>query len=229
MKKVAISQSNYIPWRGYFDLIASVDEFVIYDEMQYTKRDWRNRNKIKIENDSLLLTVPVKVKGKFIQKICDTEISGTSWKKKHWQSIKLNYSKAPFFKDIEKELENIYCKEDYYYLSQLNRRFIDLICQYLNIKTNIRDSCEFDLKENKTERLINICKDLDADEYISGPAAKEYINPQDFEKNNIKLTYIDYSIYQNYKQLKGKFIDNLSTLDLIFNCGKSSVDYMQYA
>ncbi len=228
MKKIAISQSNYIPWRGYFDLIASVDEFVIYDEMQYTKDDWRNRNKIKIKNESLWLTVPVKVKGKLLQKIRDTEISGTLWKKKHWQSIKQNYTKAHFFKDLEKELEKIYCHENHQYISKLNRRFIDLICGYLNIKTNIRDSFEFDLKGDKTRRIINICKELNANEYISGPAAKVYIDPCDFEQNDLKLSFIDYSKYREYKQLKGKFINNLSILDLIFNCGPFSHKYMQY-
>ena len=85
MKKVAISQSNYIPWRGYFDLIASVDEFVIFDEMQYTKRDWRNRNKIKTKEGALWLTVPVRVKGKYLQNIRETEINGISWQKNHWK------------------------------------------------------------------------------------------------------------------------------------------------
>ncbi len=228
MKKVAISQSNYIPWRGYFDLIASVDEFVIFDEVQYTRRDWRNRNKIKTRDGSQWLTVPVKVKGKYLQKIRDTQIENNAWQDKHWKTIKNNYSKTPYFFELEKELKKIYYDEKILYLSKLNRRLIDLFCEYLGITTKIRDSFEFKLKDDQTERLVNICIDLDAEEYISGPAAKNYINDSVFKKNNIKLSYADYSDYPKYNQQFGEFINNLSILDLVFNCGKSSYKYMKH-
>ena len=228
MKKVAILQSNYIPWRGYFDLISLVDEFVIYDEMQYTRRDWRNRNKVKTQNGPLWLTVPVEVKGKYFQKIRQTKINGTSWKENHWKTLKSNYIKAPFFNDLADELEKIYLTEDFIYLSKLNRRLIDLICNYLEINTLIRDSFEFSLSNDKTHRLVNICKETGAQEYISGPSAKDYIDKEIFEKNNIKLSYADYSGYLDYKQLWGGFENKLSILDLIFNCGKSSSKYMKY-
>ena len=228
MKKIAISQSNYIPWRGYFDLIASVDEFIIFDDMQYTKRDWRNRNKIKTKDGPLWLSIPVKVKGKYFQKINEAEINGQSWKINHWKSLKASYSKAPFFKDLSSELEKIYFKENYIYLSELNRRLIELICNYLKIKTKIRDSSEFNLKNGKTERLVNICKDLNACEYITGPSAKDYIDQNIFKENKIKLSYINYSKYGSYSQLWGEFVDNLSILDLIFNCGRKCYEHMQY-
>ncbi len=228
MKKVAISQSNYIPWRGYFDLISSVDEFVIFDEVQYTRRDWRNRNKIKTKDGSQWLTVPVKVKGKYLQKIGDTEIENNLWQDKHWKTIKNNYYKTPYFFELENELKKIYYREKFLYLSKLNRRLIDLFCNYLGIKTKIRDSYEFNLKNGKTEKLVNICLDLKADEYISGPAAKNYIDDSVFNKNNIKLTYADYSDYPKYEQQFGEFIDKLSILDLVFNCGKASYKYMKH-
>jgi hypothetical protein len=228
MKKIAISQSNYIPWRGYFDLIASVDEFIIFDEMQYTKRDWRNRNKIKTKDGVLWLTVPVRVKGKYFQKIRETKIDGVSWQNNHWKSLKTNYIKAPYFDDLAKDLEQIYCKENHVYISNLNRRLIDLICNYLKIKTKIRDSYEFNLEEDKTERLVNICKELNANEYITGPSAKNYINQDTFTNNNLKLSYLDYSSYIKYNQLWNGFVDNLSILDLIFNCGENSYKYMNY-
>ena len=228
MKKIAISQSNYIPWRGYFDLIASVDEFVIFDEMQYTKRDWRNRNKIKTKNGSLWLSIPVKVKGKYFQKIRESKIDGIAWKHNHWESLKANYMKAPYFKDISSELEEIYCKENHIYLSKLNRRLIDLICNYLKIQTKIRDSFEFNLAGDKTERLVNICKELNGSEYITGPSAKDYINENMFNINKININYLDYNNYLKYNQLWGGFIDNLSILDLIFNCGEYSHKYMKY-
>lgn len=228
MKKIAISQSNYIPWRGYFDLIGIVDEFVIFDEMQYTRRDWRNRNKVKTPNGPLWLTVPVEVKGKYLQTIRETKIHGTTWKKNHWKTLKNCYSKTPFFYELEEDLKKIYLEEDFKYLSKLNRRLIDLICNYLEIKTVIRDSFEFTLAEDKTERLIEICKQVGAEEYISGPSAKEYIDQKEFKKNKIKLSYIDYSGYQDYKQSGEGFEKNLSILDLIFNCGKSSSKFMKY-
>ncbi len=228
MKKVAISQSNYIPWRGYFDIISSVDEFVIFDEVQYTRRDWRNRNKIKTKDGSQWITVPVKVKGKYLQKIRDTQIANNSWQDKHWKTIKNNYLKTPYFFELEKELEKIYYDEKYLYLSKLNRRLIELVCNYLGIKTKIRDAYEFDLKNGQTEKLVNICLDLNADEYISGPSAKNYIKPSIFDNNNIKLTYADYTGYPKYEQQFGGFIDNLSILDLVFNCGKSSYKYMKH-
>ena len=228
MKKIAISQSNYIPWRGYFDLIAFVDEFVIFDEMQYTRRDWRNRNKIKTPNGPLWLTVPVDVKGKYLQTIRETKIHGNAWKENHWKTLKNNYGKTPFFCELEEDLKKIYLEEDFKYLSKLNRRLIDLICNYLEIKTIIRDSFEFNLSEGKTERLIGICEQVGAEEYVSGPSAKVYIDQKKFEDNKIKLSYIDYSGYQNYKQSGKGFEKNLSILDLIFNCGKCSYQFMKY-
>ena len=228
MKKVAISQSNYIPWRGYFDLISSVDEFVIFDEVQYTKNDWRNRNKIKTKDGSQWITVPVSVKGKFLQKISDAQIKNNYWRAKHWKTIKHNYFKTPYFPELENDLKKIYYDEKYLYLSKLNRRLIEFFCKYLGIRTKIRESYEFDLKNGQTEKIVNICLDLNADEYISGPSGKNYINDSVFNKNNIKLTYADYSNYPKYEQQFGDFIDNLSILDLVFNCGKSSYKYMKH-
>lgn len=113
MKKVAIVQSNYIPWRGYFDLIAFVDEFIIYDDMQYTKRDWRNRNRIKTSQGLQWITVPVQVKGRFHQKIRETLIDGTDWAKAHWRALEFNYSAAAHFAEIADWLAPIYLEEQH--------------------------------------------------------------------------------------------------------------------
>ena len=228
MKKVAISQSNYIPWRGYFDLISSVDEFIIYDEMQYTRRDWRNRNKIKTQNGPIWLSVPVKVKGKYYQKIRDTEIDGSAWKNNHWKTIKTNYCKAPFFKIFAERIENIYCFEEFTHLSKLNRRLINEICSFLKIKTKIRDSFEFELSADRNDRLVGICKQTNATEYISGPSAKNYLDEKFFNNNNITVSFADYSNYCEYRQLWGGFENNLSVLDLIFNYGEDSYKHMKY-
>jgi len=228
MKKIAILQSNYIPWKGYFDMIAAVDEFILFDDMQYTRRDWRNRNQIKTPQGVQWLTVPVKVKGKYHQKIKDTEIDGTNWASIHWDSLSQNYRRAPYFKEVSDWLESLYIEETYTKLSQLNYRFIVAICDYLGIKTVINNSGNYVLKEGKTERLVDLCIQAGGTEYISGPAAKDYIEESVFMDKDIKLTWFDYSGYPEYPQLWGEFTHEVSILDLLFNCGKDAHRYMGY-
>ena len=140
MKKIAIVQSNYIPWKGYFDMIAAVDEFILYDNVQYTRRDWRNRNQIKTPQGVHWITVPVKVKGKYDQTIRETEIDGTDWATAHWKTITQNYRKAPHFEEIAAIFEPFYRQAHYTHLSVLNRALIEAVCNYLNITTNISKS-----------------------------------------------------------------------------------------
>ena len=228
MKKLAIVQSNYIPWKGYFDLIAAVDEFILYDDVQYTRRDWRNRNKIKTPQGLQWLTVPVLVKGKYHQKIRDTEINDLDWSLLHWKTLVQNYRHAPYFEEIAALLEPLYLKESYTHLSQLNSHFIRVICNYLGIKTVISNSSSYSLCNDKTERLADLCVQTNSTEYISGPAAKGYIDEHIFTERGIKLIWFDYSGYQEYSQLWGKFIHGVSILDLLFNCGKEAPRYMRY-
>jgi hypothetical protein len=228
MKKVAILQSNYIPWKGYFDLIAAVDEFILYDEMQYTRRDWRNRNKITTPQGLQWLTVPVLVKGKYYQKINETEIDGIDWATAHWKALTQNYRRAKHFNEIASWLEPLYLEETFTHLSQLNRRFIEVICSYLDIKTIISNSSDYTLKDGKTERLADLCLQVGAIEYISGPSAKDYVDEKVFTNLGIKLTWFDYSGYPVYPQLWGQFTHGVTILDLLFNCGKQSPNYMRY-
>ncbi len=221
MKKVAISQSNYIPWKGYFDLIASVDEFILFDDMQYTKRDWRNRNKIKTPNGLIWLSVPVKVKGRYHQKIKDTEIDGTGWQASHWNSLEINYKKAPHFSEIADWLKPLYLDQTYSNLSVMNRAFIEAVCRYLSIDTLITNSWDYQLIEGKTERLADICRQAHASEYVSGPSAKDYVDEELFNAVDIKLTWFDYSHYPTYDQLYGEFVHGVSIVDVLFNCGKN--------
>ena len=228
MKKIAILQSNYIPWKGYFDMIAAVDEFILYDDMQYTRRDWRNRNQIKTPQGLQWLTVPVKVKGKYHQTIKETEIDGQDWAKKHWGAIMQNYKKTPHYKEIAELLEPIYLQGHYTHLSVLNRKLIEVICTYLNITTKITSSSDYQLIDGKTERLVDLCVQAGATEYISGPAAKDYAEPSLFEDKAIKLSWFDYSGYNEYPQLWGDFEHGVTILDLLFNCGKDAYKYMKY-
>lgn len=228
MKKVAIVQSNYIPWKGYFDMIAAVDEFILYDDMQYTRRDWRNRNQIKTPQGVQWLTVPVLVKGKYHQPICETEINGSDWAAKHWAAISSNYRRAAHFTEIAAWLEPLYLGESYSHLSQLNRRFLEAICGYLGIGTRLSSSSDYSLVEGKTERLADLCSQAKATEYVSGPAARDYIDKTVFDAKGIALSWFDYSEYPEYTQLWGDFTHGVTILDLLFNCGKRAPDYMKY-
>ncbi len=226
-KKIAILQSNYIPWKGYFDLINMVDEFILYDDMQYTRRDWRNRNKIKTPQGLQWLTIPVEIKGKFFQKIKDTRITDKKWNIKHWRTISQNYSKAKYFKDYKDIFEELYLACDEEYLSQINYKFITTINEILEIKTKLRWSSEFELLDGQTEKLLGICKDCNADIYLSGPAAKDYFNEDLAKQENIKVEWMDYSGYKEYEQLNPPFEHGVTILDLIFNKGDRAKEFMK--
>lgn len=227
MKKVAIVQSNYIPWKGYFDMIACVDEFILYDDMQYTRRDWRNRNQIKTPQGVQWITVPVLVKGKYHQKIRETEIDGRDWAADHWKSLSQNYRRAPHFGEIAAWVEPLYLGETYTHISQLNRRFIEAVSGYLGYKTVISNSWDYTLMDGKSERLADLCAQAGGTEYISGPAAKDYIEESEFTSRGIKLTWFDYAGYPEYPQLWGEFQHGVTILDLLFNCGKEAPQFMK--
>jgi len=228
MRKVAILQSNYIPWKGYFDMIAAVDEFILYDDMQYTRRDWRNRNQIKTPQGVQWLTVPVLAKGKYHQKIRETQIDGTSWATKHWQALVQNYRCATCFHEIASWLEPLYLAKTYTYISQLNRCLIEAVCTYLGVTTTITNSWDYVLRDGKTERLADLCTQAGGTEYISGPAARDYIDEQAFIDRGIKLTWFDYMGYPEYPQAWGKFTHGVTILDLLFHCGEHAPRYMRY-
>ena len=229
MKTVAIVQSNYIPWKGYFDLIAAVDEFILFDDMQYTRRDWRNRNQIKTPCGSQWLTVPVLAKGKFHQKICETEIDGSKWQLAHWKALIQNYRRAPYFDDISSWLEPMYTQNKYTNLSQLNRTFLEVICSYLGITTTLTNSWDYQLVDGKSRRLADLCRQAGGTEYVSGPSARGYLDEDEFEKEGIQVTWFEYGGYETYNQLWGEFIHNVSILDLLFNCGREARKFMEHS
>lgn len=219
-KKAAIVQSNYIPWKGYFDMIAAVDEFILFDDVQFTKNDWRNRNQIKTPAGVQWLTVPV---GQDIKRrIRDVELPDNGWQATHWKTLCLNYSRAPHFERVAAFFEPSYVQQRFATLSALNRHFIEAVCRFLGITTTIRSSSEFLLVEGKCERLADLCAQIGADHYVSGPAAKDYIDEHVFAERGIKLDWFDYSGYPEYPQLWGGFNHHVSVLDLLFNCGSES-------
>ncbi len=227
-KKIAILQSNYIPWKGYFDIINSVDEFIIYDQMQYTRRDWRNRNIIKTPNGTIWLTIPVENKGKYFQKIRDTKVVSPDWASKHWNTIKMSYSKAPYFKEYKSLFQDLYAQaSNLEYLSDINYLFIKNICDILGIKTKLSYDTDYGLVEGKTERLVGLVLSAGGDYYLSGPAAKDYIVDEVFQNAKVTLEYMDYSNYPEYEQLYGEYNSNVSILDLIFMAGPDASKYMK--
>jgi len=226
-KIVAINQSNYIPWKGYFDMISMADEFILYDDMQYTRRDWRNRNKIKTPHGLLWLTIPVQVKGKFFQTIKDTLVVDTSWAARHWHTIRSNYTKATCFEAYREIFEELYLGSDSLGLSEINYRFLSRICGILGIRTKLSLSSDYKLIEGKTERLVDLCQQAGATEYLSGPTAKNYINPKLFERAGIKLTWMDYSGYPEYPQLYPPFEHAVSIIDLLMNVGPEAPTFMK--
>ncbi|MBR1390979.1 MAG: WbqC family protein [Lachnospiraceae bacterium] len=230
MKKVGILQSNYIPWKGYFDIINMVDEFILYDDMQYTRRDWRNRNKIMTKNGPIWLTIPVDVKGKYYQKINETKVLDKHWIDEHKKALQCNYGKAPFFREYKDIIFEVYDKcqgEDY--LSHVNYLFLKEVCKILGINTRITWSSDYNLADGKTERLVQLVKDAGGDYYLSGPAAKAYIDQKLFEEENIKLGWMDYSGYPEYPQIGREFEHGISILDLIFMVGggEEALEYLK--
>ena len=225
-KKIAILQSNYIPWKGYFDLINSVDEFVLYDDVQYTKNDWRNRNILKTNHGLKWLTIPVQ-KNKLGQLIKDTKICDRRWARNHWASVSQAYSKARYFNEYQEVFEQLYLAATREYLSEVNFMFIKAINKLLGINTRLRWSSEFNLVQGQTERLIEICKQCNATEYISGPAAKRYLDIELARKENIKVTWVEYGGYKEYQQLYPPYEHKVSILDLILNEGPNASKYMR--
>ena len=226
--KAAVLQSNYIPWKGYFDIIHDVDLFVFYDEVQYTKNDWRNRNRIRTEQGLKWLTIPCGYDIK--RKICDVKIKNElPWQTDHYNQIVSAYQKAPFFSKYRDLLESVYLDHTWEYLYRLNRYLIETISkEYLGIDTVFRDSLEFVSQGAKDEKLLSLLQNIGCDIYVSGPAAKNYMNIQMYRDNGINVIWKDYSGYPQYNQGYGfgAFEHGVSILDLLFYTGEDAPYYI---
>lgn len=225
-KKVAILQSSYIPWKGYFDIAGLADEFILYDDVQFTKRDWRNRNKIKTLNGPAWLTIPIKTKGQYLQLIKDAEVDGQAWREEHWKAVSTNYARAPYFAEHKQTFEAIYM-DTAEKLSTINFQFIEAICRILGIHTKLSWSMDYEITGDRTGRLVSLCQQVGASEYLSGPSGRDYIETQVFEQAGIGLSYMDYSGYLEYHQLYPPFEHQVSVIDLIFNEGPNAHKYMK--
>lgn len=225
---IGILQPGYLPWLGFFEQIYQSNVFIIYDDVQYDKHGWRNRNKIKTSNGVQWLTVPVQIKFREHPLIRDVKIDNTKkWKKKHLFSIRQNYSKSPFFEDYINIFELAYSRE-WKYLIEINMFFIIELSKRLGMQNKkLVYSSALDIEGDRQERIINICKKFGADTFYEGPAGRSYIDEKHFNKNGINVEYQDYK-HPVYNQMYGDFIPYLSVIDLLFNHGKESLSILAY-
>lgn len=221
--KVAIHQPNFLPWLGYFYKMAKCDVFILLDNVQYEKNGPTNRVKIKTPQGSLWLTLPIK--RNFPQLIKEAElVNFTGQKENIIKALKLNYQKAEYFDFLFPELEEV-LKKDWKYLSELNMNLIKLIKEKLKIKTKLEVASDYEVVGKGTDLLVSLCRAFKADAYLSGKGAKKYQEEEKFKLAGIKLEYSDF-IHPVYPQLWKDFIPGLSVIDLIFNCGPKSNDFL---
>lgn len=219
-------QSNYIPWKGYFDIIHDVDLFVFYDEVQYTKNDWRNRNKIKTSNGLKWLTLPTGYD--LTRKISEVRMNGDiDWQRDHYNKIIAAYQNAPFFNQYKSFLDDIYLEKKWEYLSDLNQYIIQTISKdFLGINTQFAQSTEFSSEGARGDKLLSLLRSIGIKRYVSGPSARNYLDEEAFASQGIQVEWKDYSNYPEYPQGEFPFEHGVTILDLLFNTGEQAPEYI---
>lgn len=221
MKRVGIIQSCYIPWKGYFDIIRDVDLFVFHDDLQYTKGDWRNRNRIKTPHGECWLTIPVGTDEH--RRICDVRLPDGAWAQQHWRRIEAAYHRAPHFATYRAYFEQMYLGRRWKWLSELNQTTtIGIARDLLGITTAFTDSIPYCLSQHKGERVLELLAKTGADLYVSGPAARAYITDEEFLRAGITPVWKDYAGYPEYPQLYPPFSHRVTILDLLFHTGPAA-------
>ena len=224
MTKAAIIQSSYIPWKGYFDIIHDADVFVFLEDVQYTKGSWRNRNKVKTPAGVKWLTVPTV--GGIHQQIRETRIDyHRDWADKHKKTIYYSYSPCEYFASYKDDILGIFDRP-FDTISDLNIYAIKKLSSLLGLDREFLNSCDLKVEGRKDDKVIGICRKVGADHYISGPAARDYITDEKFEKAEIRLEYKSYDSYPEYGQRWGEFDHFISIIDLLFNCGEKAPYYI---
>ncbi len=226
-RTVAIVQSSFIPWKGYFDLVNLADELILLDHVQFTRRDWRNRNRIKTSDGPRWLTIPVHVKGRYDQRIDQTRVSDPAWPARHWRTIEQSYGHAERFAEHAGELERLFLETDESLLSRINPRFLTAICGLLGIRTTISWSTNYDVRGRRTETLLGLCLQAGATEYLSGPSARAYLDEARFGEAGVSVRWMDYSGYPEHPQLHPPFLHEVSVVDLLLNAGTSAPRYLK--
>lgn len=222
---VSIMQPGYLPWLGFFELMRRVDLFVIYNDVDYDRESWRNRNRIRTQPGSCWLTVPVQSKGKHGQKIMGVQIDNRhNWRKKHLKSLHHYYHNASYFKMLMPFFEKVYARE-WNLLQELDMSIILFFKEYFGIPTKLVYASDLHGQGQKTERLVSLCRELQATTYISANGARDYLQVEQFDKAHIKVEFQNYK-HPTYPQQYDGFVSHLSVVDLVFNCGKRSFDIL---
>jgi hypothetical protein len=218
---VCIHQPDFVPWLGFFDRLIKADVFVILDDVQFLRRGWQNRNRIKTPDGWRWLTVPVKQKGKFSQPINQVVLANdTPWRRKHLGALVSGYSGAPNFDQIYPEILKVYDKNDFL-LIDFNMSLIKLVLDILNIDIPIRFASEFNFATRKSHLLVDLVRALDGDTYLSGQGARSYMDEKLFLEHGIETRWQEFK-HPQYNQLHGEFIPDLSIMDVLFNCGSGA-------
>lgn len=222
-RTLVVLQPGYLPWLGFFDQMRRSDIFVFYDDVQFDKNGWRNRNRIKSPGgEPHWLTVPVRVSS-LSQRIYETEIDTRQpWARKHLGTIKQFYARAPYLKRYLPELEELLMGRAWERLIDLDAAVIELLCRWLDIKREMARSSELGIEGERSERLLNICLATGASRYLSGNAARVYLDTELFSSHGIEVEWQDYE-HPTYPQQHGEFVPFLSALDLLLNCGDESM------
>jgi WbqC-like protein family len=225
--QIAIIQSCYVPWRGFFDLIGRCDEYVIFDRAQYVRRHWHNRNRIKRPTGVTWLTIPVISKGRYEQPIDEVEIE-KPWAEKHWRALELAYRRAPFFQSLAPTVRSWYERADQAKrLTEVNGLFLCEIATLLGLGTRIVRDTAYPMRGTGTERLLTIVRAAGADRYLSGPSAKAYLDESAFAGSGVRVEWMSYEGYPEYPQLHGSFQPAVSVLDLLFSVGPDAPRYLR--
>ena len=224
---VSVHQPHYLPWLGYFDKIAASDLFVLLDNVQYKKREYQNRNRIRTRQGVKWLTVPVATTGKYEQMTGEVEIeSGASWREKHLETLRHAYSSAPHFKRVFEELEELYMGREWARLAEINSAMLAWFMKEMEIETRVALESELGTGGLSTERIVNICRAVGADVYLSGSGGRDYMDEALFEKAGLKLEYQKYE-HPAYPQVHGGFEPFMGIVDLLFNAGKNAAQIVR--
>lgn len=228
-RTVVVTQSNYLPWKGYLDLMAAADTFVLFDEVQFTRRDWRNRNRVVAGGETRWLTIPVETKGGYETAIADIRIADGGWARKHWATLRHAYGRAPHFERYAATLEAAYgAAAGMDRLSDVNRHFLSVLAPLMGVDTPVRDSAEVArTTTDPTRRLVELTAGFGGTRYLSGPAAKAYLEPRRFEEAGIALAFADYGGYPSYDQGRGAFEHGVSVVDLLMRVGPEAATHLK--
>lgn len=223
---IAVLQPSYLPWLGYFDQIDRADQFVFYDDVQYDKNGWRNRNRIRTDSGSQWLTVPCRLKGRFGARINDVEITPDDpWRRKHLKSIEQWYRGAPFYESYRPFIEELYGR-DWPKLSELAIYGIKEIARRLDIQTSFHLASALGVSGDRVQRLLNLCAHFGATEYLTGDAAADYLDEEAFAQQQVRIVYQKYE-HPVYPQQFEPFVPHLSIIDLMFNAGPESLSVLR--